>query len=560
MLNLFNDKKDLIHQWPINTPDLNTDLDLIVHCHELLTHHSDEQCTTIFYGFLDQECQQKTPATFVSEVLKKEGVNGLNQCYGSFILLHYNYKNKELLLANDALGDFAAHYTQGHDKLMISDFPAALLHRNNTTIDETRVLHFFAHTHPQNKGCFYSEIKQLNPGVSLMIETMGRQEHRYYHPEQKVNYKLNNINELGEEFKHLLQSAILHQTQNQENIGIMMSGGMDSTFVAGNALKMNKKVSSFSYVFPNHSQADEGLWIDAMRQLDLDMHTFSGEPHWPLKSPVHVSLNSPILNPYRPLKDVIYQSSVSKNIKYLVTGCFADHLYVGYIYWLVDQLKINPVKGLSAFCKLVKSLGLVQGLKQMAPLKWSTKAKLFAPWMNPEALRLHQRHFSYNYGNKHPHPQQWALTFGLNTAQSHWLENEYAFKNKVMLRHPFRDRRVVEFLMALPAYVLGDVNNPKAFVRKAAIGVIPDAIIRRKTITTLEPLFVQGLLEKEYQKVNDLLMNSRATWQQYVDKTIIYRILKKPKEQHHESELLGLWYCVSYELWLAALAQFKSQT
>ena len=116
-----------------------------------------------------------------------------------------------------------------------------------------------------------------------------------------------------------------------------MSGGMDSTFVAANALKTNKKVSAFSYVFPTIPQANETMWIDSMRSLDIQMNTFVGESYWPLKQPHPVSLNSPLNNPYRNLKEVIYKNAQNKNIKILLSGVFADHLYTGYIYWLVDQ-------------------------------------------------------------------------------------------------------------------------------------------------------------------------------------------------------------------------------
>ena len=117
------------------------------------------------------------------------------------------------------------------------------------------------------------------------------------------------------------------------------------------------------------------------------------------------------------------------------------------------------------------------------------------------------------------------------------------------MRHPFRDRRVVEFLMALPAYVLGKAQNPKAFVREAAKDVLPDAIIRRKTITTLEPLLILGLLGKEIAKVTDLLTHPESTWHNYIDKKIINKILNNPSEQHQEAHLLCFWQCVSYELW-----------
>lgn len=555
MLSLCDTNKKLLHQWPIITPHSKTDIEFIVHCSNILSHHSDESCITIFYGFLDQDYQESAPAACVAKLLKKDGIDALNNCYGSFIVLHYNTQKNELLLANDALGDFAAHYYQSDDKIIISDLPEPLLNKDNGSINESRVLHFFAHTKPQTNGCFFSELKQLNPGTGVIFKPVGIQLKQYYYPSEQVNIKSGSIPHLIEEFSSLMQSAISYQTQGQKKIAVMMSGGMDSTFVAGNALKINKKVSSFSYVFPNLPETDESRWIDAFRGSKLDMHTFSGEPYWPLKSPVYVSINSPILNPYRGMKDVIYNSTHNKNIKYLLTGVFADHLYAGYIYWLVDQIKVNPLKGLFSLIKLSKDLGVKNGLRQISPLKWRNKSPLKAPWMNPQALKLLQDNRAKTLGNKHPHPQQWALTFGIATAQGNWLENEYAFKHNILLRHPFRDRRVVEFLMALPAYVLGTVKNTKAFARAASTDILPDAIIRRTTITTLEPMFTRSVLNKEKAKVTELLTQSDCTWQHYIDKKIIESLLKNPDRKHKESHLLTLWQCIGFELWQRRIAQ-----
>jgi asparagine synthetase B (glutamine-hydrolysing) len=155
---------------------------------------------------------------------------------------------------------------------------------------------------------------------------------------------------------------------------------------------------------------------------------------------------------------------------------------------------------------------------------------------------------------KHPHPQQFDLVYGISTAQSAWIENEHAFNNEVFTRHPFRDRRIVEFLMSLPAWVLGDINNSKKFVRNAAKDLLPKSIINRKLISTLEPLFFKGIYDKEFNTVKEILTDSSCQWQNYVRKDLILKIINNPEKQFRESEHLILWQCVNYELWRRRIA------
>lgn len=533
---------------------LNKTIVFSVHNSELLQFYRNEINTTVFYGFLDQDCPHNNAAQYISEMLDKRGIKALNDCYGSFIIIHFNKIKQQYFIANDAMGDFAVHYTEGEKSLHISDLPGALLNNTNSSINQQRLLHYFALSKPQNNGSFFEKINQLNPGHCLTVSQLGQSIDRYYQPELILNSQNISIEELAEKYKSLIQQIIQYQTQGHNKVGVMMSGGMDSTFVAANCQKANKQVNTYSYVFPNMPNANESMWIDSMRDRGFNMHTFAGESYWPLKSPWQISLNAPINNPYRHLKSVIYQQAHTQGIKYLLTGVFADHLYTGYIYWLVDQIRSKPFTAIKSLFHTTRNKGMLTCLRQVSPAKFSGRIKSSSPWMSKNAqveLKAQQTNLDKF---KHPHPQQFDLVYGISTAQSAWLENEHAFKHKVFVRHPFRDRRVVEFLMALPAWVLGDINNPKRFVRYTAKNLLPKSIVNRNKISTLLPLFSKGVFDKEWHKVKDILTDSSCQWHYFVKKDYINKLIQNPEEQHKESEQVILWQCLNYELWRRRIA------
>ena len=383
MLQLRNDKQQLIQQWDFSSQchSKTTNLVFTIHHADLVDTYQDEHKLTLFYGFLDQDLDKLKPAHYLNKHISQLGIKALNQCYGSFIVLHLHKLSGHYLLANDALGDFAAHYYQNQNTVFISDLPMALLNKDNIDLNKDRLLHYFALSQPHNNGSFFDAIKQLNPGHYAKIDNNQVKVHSYYQRPDKIHPHSQSVAVVAKQFLQLMQQAISWQTQGQEQIGLMMSGGMDSTFVAANALQVNKKISTFSYVFNDMPEADEHHWIDSMQALDLDSYTFTGESYWPLKPQWHISTNSPVSNPYRHLKNKIYQQAQAQNIKILLSGVFADHLYTGYIYWLVDQLKRQPWQGLKSLYETTKSHGIKTALKQISPGKWSTTIKANAPWL-----------------------------------------------------------------------------------------------------------------------------------------------------------------------------------
>lgn len=565
MLRLFSSKKQLLKKWVFSgaSPLIqhqNFVINAVFHQSNIIDWCENEKGVCVFYGFLDQDTNDLSNAAFVAERLQANGFDSLAEFYGSFIIIYFCKKIQQYVLVNDALGDFAVHYHQTGNGIDVSDFPSALLNKNNCAINEDRLIRYFALSQSANTACFYKDVKQLNPGQYLVSDGKIIKHHTYYQLPTKLNRKLKSLPEIAQQFSSVMQLAIANQTRGQKKVGLMMSGGLDSTFVATNTKALKMPLKSFSYIFPQMPEADESRWIDAMRSVNKDMHTFVGHAHWPLKDPWFVSLNAPISNPYRHLKSVIYQKAQSENLSVLLTGVFADHLYTGYIYWLVDQMKYKPLMAIKSMLNMLRTDGFWVTARQLAPAKWSKKVTTKAPWLSKDAsLALKQQRALPQYDPQydHPHPQQYALASGLSTAQSCWLENEYGFKYGINVRHPFRDRRVVEWLLSLPAWLLGDNNEPKRMVRHVAKNQLPESIIRRKTITTLKPLFIKGVMQESLLQVTTLLKDTGSSWHHYIDKKTIHHMLDNPNGDHKDWQYMILWQCLSYELWKRRIAELK---
>ncbi len=539
--------KQILHQW--HYAECPYQLDFIVHNDALFSAFEDKDSLTLVYGFLDQEKKGLSNAHFMRDKINQLGIKkALNACYGSFILIHINKQTHELIFGNDALGDFALHYTLDNKHLCVSDLPSALLTNQNKQINQQRIVDFFALTQPVTQGCYFEQITQLSPGHFVRYKKGELIDERYYYPSTQVDFSSLSLAELAAKYQHLLKQAINWQTHNQTHVAVMMSGGMDSTFVAACCRQNGKKVSSFSYVFPEFKEADESQWIAAMNQLGIDCHQFAGENYWPLKPEWKTSVNSPVSNPYRLLKNKIYSQVAKNNIQTVLTGVYADHLYVAHIYWLVDLIKHQPIHALQLLPSLVKTEGLNQTLKHVSPQKWSRKIQSKPHWLSQHAQCIFQQRKKIHF--QHPHPQQVNLVYGVDTAQSVWLDNEHSNPYGITLRHPYRDRRVVEFVTAIPAWLIGNAQETKLLIHKCAENILPDKITQRKTITSLKPLFIKGVLQQELPRVKNLLLHPKCQWPEFINQKIILSLINNPNDNHPELHYLLLWKCISFEMWL----------
>jgi asparagine synthase (glutamine-hydrolysing) len=127
----------------------------------------------------------------------------------------------------------------------------------------------------------------------------------------------------------------------------------------------------------------------------------------------------------------------------------------------------------------------------------------------------------------------------------------HASRCGVELRHPYRDRRLVEFMLAIPASQLYRQGRYKPILRTAMQGILPEPIRLRSEPTVLTPLFIRGLADKERTTVKDLLYGPNRLWPRYVRAEWLAQT--RPGQRRSEAEELVLWLCLCCELWRPGL-------
>jgi asparagine synthase (glutamine-hydrolysing) len=118
------------------------------------------------------------------------------------------------------------------------------------------------------------------------------------------------------------------------------------------------------------------------------------------------------------------------------------------------------------------------------------------------------------------------------------------------MRYPYRDRRLVEFMLAVPGHQLYNRGRYKHVLRQAMAGVLPEEIRLRVHPTSLLPLCVRGLLEREGSTVRGLVEAPDVIWPHYVRRDWLEQVFPARLGAGIDGvETVVPWLCLSVELW-----------
>ena len=103
-------------------------------------------------------------------------------------------------------------------------------------------------------------------------------------------------------------------------------------------------------------------------------------------------------------------------------------------------------------------------------------------------------------------------SMGQGMAISRHLYNGYGLE----LTLPYFDRRLVEYVLGIPAYILGRPGNYRRLHREAMSGRLPENVRLRPRRTSFEPLLPKGLRDMEKHTQRQILKDALVVDRGYI--------------------------------------------
>jgi asparagine synthase (glutamine-hydrolysing) len=161
------------------------------------------------------------------------GQRAPTQLIGDFAFIVWDSRRRELFAARDGMGNRVLFYHQRGPHIALATTPHALttLPGVKARLDEEKVAEFLVLLQrPENT--FYEGIRRLPAGHTLTVRDGRVQLDRFWspYPDRRLRFRSNE--EYAEGMLNVLYEAVRSRLRSTAPVGIMMSGGLDSSSVA----------------------------------------------------------------------------------------------------------------------------------------------------------------------------------------------------------------------------------------------------------------------------------------------------------------------------------------
>ncbi len=169
------------------------------------------------------------------------GVDCLQQLGGRFVLAVVDTNRQQTLLAVDRLGLESLFYTVSGGQLIFSSNARALLRHPDVhcAIDSQALFDYLYFHMVPSPRCIFSGVEKLLPGQYLLCENRNIRKDFYWAASYKEKTGLSQ-QELATDFLRILDESV-SRSADRDNTGTFLSGGTDSSTVAGTLRKLKGK-------------------------------------------------------------------------------------------------------------------------------------------------------------------------------------------------------------------------------------------------------------------------------------------------------------------------------
>jgi len=483
----------------------------------------------------------------------------MKRLIGPAVLAVIDQRRRRITICRDALGDRTAVYARIPGGLVVASEERALLAHPEVPpdLDEETVARFLAVRAPRPGRTFFAQIREVPAGSIAEIDGARVAISRHWRPEQiETDLRVSDA-EWIDRFHSTLATAVRCRLRADAPPAVLMSGGLDSTSVAAHAATMlgaGHRLRTISWVFDELPLADERAFIQPMiDRFNLDATLITGDELWPMRDRGSwpCNPNMPLEGLYRPLTRAAYQAAEGKETRVLLNGEMGDHLFNNHDEWL-RHLVLGGRFGdaLRRIREIATRRGIRRSMEVLRPAagrlvgyrRWCRTAP---PWMNSMGASLIAPEDAatggkptVRVGNVVDRFSSFGLARETGTAAAMGID----------VRRPYRDRRLIELALAMPAHLCSIGGYHKWILREAGRHLLPDSVRRRRHVSTLLPLCVRGLGDRGGATVRSLLADSAAVWRSHVRQEWVTNHLADdfPEDSIRS---LAVWHCITLDLW-----------
>jgi asparagine synthase (glutamine-hydrolysing) len=488
---------------------------------------------------------------------------------GDFSFAVWDVAQKQLFCARDHFGIKPFYYAQVGEVFLFSNTLNCIrMHpRVSDELNDAAIGDFLLFgLNYDNATTSLRDIQRLPPAHSLTVLPQGIQIRRYWTPPTKGRIRYTKPVEYVENFKSLLESAVTDRLRT-DHVGILLSGGLDSSSVAAVAREVSRESSSatdiraYTNVYESLIRDREGDYaseVGEFLRIPIKFMAMNQARLFERYDDPHLSWPEPVDSPFLAVISASYRS-ISVDCRVLLSGEGSDNLMDFQMWPYAEDLRQRG-EWRQLLTDVLHYLWVRpfpwRGIRTRA-LKFAGKdpdQPIYPDWLTPEFSRRESLAARWKEQNElakswvtHPiHPRGHG-----SLSLPHWTnifeqEDPGGTGYPVETRYPFLDLRIVNFLLAIPPFPW---FFKKTLLREAMTGQLPERV-RIRPKTSLQGDFVPAQLKLTGADPLKLM-----SWSTDLDRYIDRSALEAPDVRMNQEQLTVSLrpYCLN--IWLQTRAK-----
>ena len=472
------------------------------------------------------------------------GEKCLEKLDGVFAFCIYNLNNKKIFIARDRFGIKPLYYKIHNEYFSFSSSMQSLISKDLGEINPDAInYHFFLHSVVPAPHTLFNNIFKLEPGHIIRIDNGQITTKKYYSIDKLPIATFTNESEIIEAIDYYLLNAIKKRLSTSDvPVGILLSGGLDSSLIAAMAFKHKlAEINTFSIGFQsvNQEQGDEFYFSDLVsknystnhNKIQIDTNQLFDNLDMVIES-MPEPMSSQDASAF-----FLLAKEVSKKQKVVLSGQGADELFGGYPWYMLmsnEKYKSDIQRFENYYLDRT-----VDDFK-------NTISKDFASYNNTSDFIRD----SFDVYNSNLTFLDKLLRFDI----SHLIVDDPVKRVDSMTmawgletRVPFLDQALIEFMCSLDSEEKIK-NNGKYYLKKLASNYLsPEVIDREKFHFPVPPLKVLDGRILDYAR--ETLCSNNCKNRGILSQQNISKLLKNPNENFTKLDGNKLWHLTVFERW-----------
>jgi asparagine synthase (glutamine-hydrolysing) len=201
----------------------------------------------------------------ILEAYKQWGDEVLTRLNGMFAFALYDLERRRLFLARDRAGEKPLYYRLDHEGLVFASELKALMADSEfpRQVDRAGLEQYLAFGYVPGDRCILQGVNKLPPAHAMVYseETGSLKVWRYWRLPEPLREPAPEPHGLIEELEKLLFESVSLRMVADVPVGILLSGGIDSSLVVAMAARASSRpVRTFTVTFPGHREYDEASY------------------------------------------------------------------------------------------------------------------------------------------------------------------------------------------------------------------------------------------------------------------------------------------------------------